>query len=150
MQKEDTTWFASWFDSPYYHVLYKDRDDSEAADFMNRLTQYLHLHPTSKILDLACGKGRHSRYLSSLGYDVTGVDLSSQSITFAKKFEKENSNDWLVMPIVPFGPYEMDYANDSSTGFSPPSFSSGHFCGTDKTERDVFARLLYGLSLIHI
>ena len=92
MQKEDTTWFASWFDSPYYHVLYKDRDDSEAADFMDRLTQYLHLHPSNKILDLACGKGRHSRYLSSLGYDVTGVDLSAQSITYAKKFEKENLN----------------------------------------------------------
>ena len=92
MQKEDTTWFASWFDSPYYHILYKDRDDSEAADFMDRLTQYLHLHPSSKILDLACGKGRHSRYLSSLGYDVTGVDLSAQSITYAKKFEKENLN----------------------------------------------------------
>tara|TARA_B110000305_G_scaffold40431_1_gene41869 strand:+ start:540 stop:683 length:144 start_codon:yes stop_codon:yes gene_type:complete len=45
MQKEDTTWFASWFDSPYYHILYKDRDDSEAADFMDRLTQYLNLHP---------------------------------------------------------------------------------------------------------
>jgi SAM-dependent methyltransferase len=92
MQKEDTTWFASWFDSPYYHILYKDRDDSEAADFMDRLTQYLNLHPSSKILDLACGKGRHSRYLSSLGYDVTGVDLSAQSITYAKKFEKENLN----------------------------------------------------------
>ena len=90
MQKEDTSWFASWFDSPYYHILYKDRDDSEAANFMDRLTQHLHLHPTSKILDLACGKGRHSRYLSSLGYDVTGVDLSSQSILYAKKFEKDN------------------------------------------------------------
>ena len=92
MQKEDTTWFASWFDSPYYHILYKDRDDSEAADFMDRLTQHLNLHPSSNILDLACGKGRHSRYLSSLGYDVTGVDLSAQSITYAKKFEKENLN----------------------------------------------------------
>ena len=90
MQKEDTSWFASWFDSPYYHILYKDRDDSEAADFMDRLTQKLHLHPKSKILDLACGKGRHSRYLASLGYDVTGIDLSSQSIMYAKKFEKEN------------------------------------------------------------
>jgi SAM-dependent methyltransferase len=59
---------------------------------MNRLTQHLHLHPTSKILDLACGKGRHSRYLSSLGFDVTGVDLSAQSIMYAKKFEKQNLN----------------------------------------------------------
>ena len=90
MQKEDTSWFASWFDSPYYHILYKDRDDNEAADFMDRLTQKLRLDPSSKILDLACGKGRHSRYLASLGYDVTGIDLSSKSITYAKKFEKEN------------------------------------------------------------
>ena len=90
MQKEDTSWFASWFDSPYYHILYKDRDDTEAANFMNRLTENLQLNPASKILDLACGKGRHSRYLASLGYDVTGIDLSSKSIAFAKKFEKEN------------------------------------------------------------
>jgi hypothetical protein len=23
-------WFSSWFDSPYYHILYKERDDKEA------------------------------------------------------------------------------------------------------------------------
>ncbi|MFT4943871.1 MAG: 2-polyprenyl-3-methyl-5-hydroxy-6-metoxy-1,4-benzoquinol methylase, partial [Flavobacteriales bacterium] len=87
MQKEDTSWYASWFDSPYYHILYKDRDDSEAADFMRRLTHYLELDTDAKILDLACGKGRHSRHLSTLGYDVTGVDLSEESINYAKKFE---------------------------------------------------------------
>ncbi|MBT5716237.1 MAG: ABC transporter permease, partial [Opitutae bacterium] len=64
-----------------------------------------------------------------------------------KKFERESSPNWLLMPIVPFDPYEMDYANESSTGFSPPSFTAGHFCGTDKTERDVFARLLYGFRI---
>ncbi|MPT36590.1 MAG: SAM-dependent methyltransferase, partial [Flavobacterium sp.] len=26
MQKDTTTWYASWFDTPYYHILYKDRD----------------------------------------------------------------------------------------------------------------------------
>ena len=31
--------------------------------------------PGARLLDLACGKGRHSRYLSEQGYDVTGVDL---------------------------------------------------------------------------
>jgi microcin C transport system permease protein len=64
-----------------------------------------------------------------------------------KKFERENSENWLLMPIVPFDPYEMDYASKSSTGFSAPSFTNGHFCGTDKTERDVFARLLYGFRI---
>ncbi|MFN3940966.1 MAG: YkgJ family cysteine cluster protein, partial [Chitinophagales bacterium] len=43
----------------------------------------------SKILDLACGKGRHSIYLNQLGYDVTGADLSENSIKEASKFANE-------------------------------------------------------------
>ncbi|AZQ45239.1 class I SAM-dependent methyltransferase [Nonlabens ponticola] len=78
------TWYASWFNTPYYHMLYKDRDYQEAADFMQQLTDKLELTQGAKILDLACGRGRHSMYLNKLGYDVTGVDLSESSIAFAK------------------------------------------------------------------
>ena len=84
-----TSWFASWFDTKYYHILYKDRDYKEAQVFMDNLTHYLNLPEEAKILDLACGKGRHSVYLSSLGYDVTGADLSENSIKEASKFENE-------------------------------------------------------------
>ncbi len=83
-------WFASWFDSPYYHILYKDRDYEEAQLFMDNITNYLNLPDDAKILDLACGKGRHSIYLSELGYNVTGADLSENSIREAKKSEKPN------------------------------------------------------------
>lgn len=86
MQKEKNTWFASWFDTPYYHILYKDRDYAEAQVFMDNITHYLNLPEESKILDLACGKGRHSVYLNELGYDVTGADLSENSIAEASKF----------------------------------------------------------------
>lgn len=86
MQKEKNTWFASWFDTPYYHILYKDRDYEEAQVFMDNITNYLNLPEDSKILDLACGKGRHSIYLNQLGYDVTGADLSENSIAEASKF----------------------------------------------------------------
>lgn len=82
-------WFASWFDSPYYHILYKDRDYEEAQLLMDNLTQYLNLPDDAKILDLACGKGRHSIYLSKLGYDVTGADISENSITEARKSQNE-------------------------------------------------------------
>lgn len=82
-------WFASWFDSPYYHILYKDRDYAEAQLFMDNITNYLNLPEESKILDLACGKGRHSIYLNKLGYEVTGADLSENSIAEAKKSENE-------------------------------------------------------------
>jgi len=87
MQKENDNWYASWFNTPYYHILYKDRNYDEAADFMKNLTRFLNLKKGDKILDLACGKGRHSKYLNKLGYDVTGVDLSPNSIAYAKKYE---------------------------------------------------------------
>jgi len=89
MLKDSSMWYASWFDTPYYHILYKDRNHTEAIDFMNNLTTYLSLSKEERILDLACGKGRHSIYLNQLGYDVTGIDLSENSITYASQFENE-------------------------------------------------------------
>ncbi|WP_114782892.1 SAM-dependent methyltransferase [Botryobacter ruber] len=82
-------WFSTWFDSPYYHILYSNRDEQDAQHFIDNLLTYLHPKPTEKILDLACGKGRHALYLNQKGYDVTGVDLSAESIRFAKQFENE-------------------------------------------------------------
>ena len=82
-------WYSSWFDTPFYHILYKDRDDKEAQSFMDALTYYLNISQNSTILDLACGKGRHSLYLNSIGYDVTGLDLSKQSISEAKQKKNE-------------------------------------------------------------
>ncbi len=82
-------WYASWFDTPYYHILYKDRDYAEAQLFMDNITAYLNLPENAKILDLACGKGRHSIYLNKLGYDVTGADLSENSIAEAQKSANE-------------------------------------------------------------
>jgi len=82
-------WFASWFDTEYYHLLYKDRDESDAQLFMKHLTNYLNLPENGTILDLACGKGRHATYLNSLAYKVTGVDLSKKSINHAKQFEND-------------------------------------------------------------
>ncbi|RZJ36709.1 MAG: class I SAM-dependent methyltransferase [Flavobacterium sp.] len=88
-QNDSGKWYASWFDTPYYHILYKDRDNAEAQLFMDNITQYLNLPDNAKILDLACGKGRHSVYLNKLGYDVTGVDLSENSIAEASEFANE-------------------------------------------------------------
>ena len=89
MLKERKKWYADWFNTKYYHQLYKNRDDSDAKKFMDNLTQHLSIQPEETIMDLACGKGRHSRYLNSLGYKVTGTDLSENSINFAKKYEND-------------------------------------------------------------
>lgn len=90
MELAEQNWFSSWFDTPYYHILYKDRDDEEAREFMRNLVDFLKLPQGASILDLACGRGRHSIFLNELGYDVTGVDLSENSISYAKQFENSS------------------------------------------------------------
>ncbi|MBG7612854.1 class I SAM-dependent methyltransferase [Polaribacter sp. BAL334] len=83
-------WFTDWFNTPYYHILYKDRNDLEAQQFIRNITAFLPLSENALLLDLPCGKGRHSVFLNSLGYKVIGADLSENSIQFAKKFENSS------------------------------------------------------------
>ena len=87
---KNPNWFACWFDTPYYHILYKERNYREAQLFMDNLTHYLNLPEKAKVLDLACGKGRHSIYLNQLGYEVVGADLSENSIIEANKNKNHN------------------------------------------------------------
>lgn len=82
-------WYQNWFNSPYYHILYHQRNDAEAEFFIDKLCLYLNPKPEARMLDIACGKGRHSIYLNKKGYDVTGIDLSYSSIKHAKQFENE-------------------------------------------------------------
>ena len=50
-------WFINWFDSKYYHILYKDRSQAEANNFIKQLVNNLILDPEKNVLDLGCGKG---------------------------------------------------------------------------------------------
>ena len=90
MNKSD--WFTDWFNTSYYHTLYKERNDKDAQLFMRNIINFLKIPSSSHLLDLPCGKGRHSIYLNSLGYKVTGADLSENSIQAAKKYENNTLN----------------------------------------------------------
>jgi SAM-dependent methyltransferase len=85
-------WFTDWFNTKYYHILYKERNDSEAQLFIKNITALLGLDTTAHILDLPCGKGRHAVFLNSLGYKVTGADLAENSIIAAKEYENKALN----------------------------------------------------------
>jgi SAM-dependent methyltransferase len=93
--EENSEWFETWFDSSYYHLLYNNRDENEAADFLALLTKHLALPLDKHVLDLACGAGRHSRVLAQLGYTVSGCDLSKNSIAQATKLA-QTGGDFFV------------------------------------------------------
>lgn len=82
-------WFQNWFNSPFYHILYQQRNIEEAERFINNLIGYLNLTPNARLLDIACGRGRHAVYLNKRGFEVTGIDLSIANIAFARQFENE-------------------------------------------------------------
>ncbi len=92
-------WFVNWFNSPYYHILYKSRDTKEAEIFMDNLSEKLAFSPQQQILDLACGKGRHAIYLNRKGFNITGTDLSTESIAYAQKYARIYANEHLRFAV---------------------------------------------------
>ena len=117
------SWFAHWFDSSYYHTLYKNRDEKEAQIFIDNLIEELNLKKGSKLIDIACGKGRHATYFNKKGMDVLGIDLSTKSIASAKQNEnatlhfavhdmrevyQENCFDVVTNLFTSFGYFEDD------------------------------------------
>ena len=88
-------WFVRWFDSKYYHLLYADRNENEAYDFIYKLKNHLSLNPKEKVLDLGCGKGRHSKTLSKFFTTLDGIDISKENIAYAKSNKSKNQNFYL-------------------------------------------------------
>jgi SAM-dependent methyltransferase len=95
VKKTTKEWYECWFDSPYYHILYKERDEKEAQKFLDNLIVFLKPSAGARILDVACGKGRHSIYLNQKGFDVTGFDLSPENIEYDQQFENEKLSFFL-------------------------------------------------------
>ena len=80
----------NWFDTTYYSLLYKNRSESEAQLFIDNILNKINIKTNSKDLDLACGLGRHSKYLEKKGFNVVGIDNSKRKILIAKKNENKN------------------------------------------------------------
>lgn len=130
-------WFINWFDSPYYHTLYQNRDEAEAHGFIDQLLGELAPKPHSRILDLACGRGRYARYLAGKGYEVTGVDLSPGSINYALQFERENLSFFIHDMRSLFRTNYFDFIFNFFTSF-------GYF-SSEKEDIDVLKNIAKGL-----
>jgi SAM-dependent methyltransferase len=116
-KEKNKMWFEDWFDSPYYHLLYKNRDIKEAKKFIIKLMQYLNPPSHSKILDAACGKGRHAIFIEELGFSIDGFDLAENSINIAKKFENRKLKFYVNDIRKPLNINHYNYALNLFTSF---------------------------------
>lgn len=78
-------WFKHWFGTRYYALLYGHRDVEDARRWAEAILGRWRLPSDARLLDLACGRGRHASFFADAGLRVTGVDISEASIDEARK-----------------------------------------------------------------
>ncbi|MDZ4839386.1 MAG: methyltransferase domain-containing protein [Bacteroidota bacterium] len=112
----EKTWFADWFDTPYWQLLYSNRNEEEAALFLDNLIDILQVKPNAKIIDAGCGQGRHSRYLAQKGFQVLGIDIAPGNINKAKSLES-TANFQVHDMLLPFPEGNQDLVVNLFTSF---------------------------------
>ncbi len=129
-QMNNPVWYRDWFSSPYYPLLYRHRDDREADLFVSYLLGQLNIAPGSRVLDLACGRGRHARILAKAGLEVVGIDLSEASIEEARGLTKKNDHlEFFVHDMLePFPCGNFHYVFNLFTSF-------GYFDGKEENRK---------------
>lgn len=111
-------WFETWFNSPYYHILYDHRNEEDASNFILKLKDFLSLEPQHYVLDLACGAGRHAAFLSNFAGEAIGVDLSENSIQQAQNnYKKRNLEFYTHDMRLPFRINYFDFIFNFFTSF---------------------------------
>ena len=125
--KNEKLWYQEWFASDLYLQVYKHRDYKEAESFLLFMLKELNLSKSDTFLDAACGAGRHSNFLSDMGYNVVGFDLSKTLLKIASLNQKNknfiNSDirnvffkqkfDVILNLFTSFGYFEKDEENFS-------------------------------------
>ncbi|MFW5972430.1 MAG: SAM-dependent methyltransferase [Bacteroidota bacterium] len=80
-----TSWYREWFDRHEYELVYQARNAREAEHVIDLIIELTSPPPEASIIDIGCGRGRHAIELARRGFDVTGIDLSGQSVEEARR-----------------------------------------------------------------
>ncbi|EZQ06568.1 MULTISPECIES: class I SAM-dependent methyltransferase [Acidianus] len=77
--------YFSIFETDFYinEILKVWEEGKKWAEWIDQLKKKYNLG--NKVLDVPCGVGRVSYFLSKIGYDITGVDISEKMISLSKK-----------------------------------------------------------------
>ena len=81
----DRRWYDGFFEGDWLDLLARERDGERTVAEVDFLVEKLGLEPGARVLDLACGHGRHSLELARRGFRVTGVALSPRSLELARE-----------------------------------------------------------------
>lgn len=129
-------WFRDWFGEEYL-ALYPHRDEAEAEKAVDL---YLNMVPPGdvRVLDLACGAGRHLRELRRVGVQAVGLDLSAVLLREVRKSDPS-------LPIVRGDMRDLPFA-DSSFGGLTSFFTSFGYFGTVEEDRVVIGQIRRVLS----
>jgi SAM-dependent methyltransferase len=76
----------------FYDFIYQEKNYETEARFIQRIFDQYPGLTGKNVLDLGCGTGGHALPLSTLGYQVTGVDLSDRMIAQAKRKAKDSDS----------------------------------------------------------
>jgi SAM-dependent methyltransferase len=110
-----TEWFEEWFGEEYLK-LYPHRDAAEAERAVALILERTGFAPGWRVLDVACGAGRHARALETAGARCVGLDLSmallriAQGVTRAPLVRAD-------MRALPIRPGSMDLTVNLFTSF---------------------------------
>lgn len=128
-----TDWYSSWFESPWYLRLYQHRTEVEAREAVNLVREISLLPRRAKILDLACGYGRHAMALAEAGYLVVGLDASEFLIEHARTNLDHDNVSYVVGDMrhaYPEGPYDAVVNFFTSFGYFEADADNGSVLGS--------------------
>ncbi|QTA38420.1 class I SAM-dependent methyltransferase [Thermosipho ferrireducens] len=77
----------------YMHFYSKFLTEERTKKEVDNIISLLAPKPSQKIIDIACGHGRHSIELSKRGFDVTGVDIMEDFLAIARKEAKRQKTN---------------------------------------------------------
>ncbi|HED11150.1 MAG TPA: class I SAM-dependent methyltransferase [Caldithrix abyssi] len=104
MDGYNPSWYKEWFGEDYLTV-YKHRDNSDARRLTALILRHCPVGSGGKVLDLACGNGRHSFLLARHFSTVIGLDLSAHLLRVAQNSRKSSACPCFVrgdMRLLPF------------------------------------------------